>query len=382
MHGDKKYWIIFTIILSTVLVACDSESPEVDAEATDAISEPLQPAAQAGRVLLIGLDGTRAEALDIATTPNLDALRAAGFTDLNAITGDVSLSGPGWSSMVTGVWCDKHRVLDNDATWQQSRFDNFPHFITRLEQAGATRQTVSVSHWPPINEEILCADERNGVDATNCGGADAVITVGTDAEVRDAVVNALQNADPHVVFMQFDDVDHAGHGDPEDFDPGGFCPFANGDLADGDHAGSCTALQFNQHYLDVLETTDGYVGDIMAALQARPNFATENWLVLVAPDHGGAGQAFNQHGFPHEQDRRTFLIAAGSAAAAFPTGVSTKTVDIAATALFHLGIEIDPAWNLDGQPVGLIGIPAYSDEAIPSCFDQTNGMGDSRKLRP
>lgn len=365
------------MVSAVMIVGCQAESPETEQRVAETPIDNTVISTQKGRVLLIGMDGTRAEALDVANTPNLDRLRQQGVADLNAITGDVSLSGPGWSSMVTGVWCDKHRVLDNDATWQQSRFDLYPHFITRLEQADDSRQTVSVSHWPPINDEIMCADERDGMDADACGGADVVTTVGTDAEVHDAVVDALQNMNPDVVFMQFDDVDHAGHGDPDTFDQGGFCPFSGGDLADGDHAGSCTAVQFNQGYLDSITTTDGYIGNILNALEARPNFADENWLIMVAPDHGGAGQVFNQHGFPHEQDRRTFMIMAGDNVQPLPT-VSVKTVDIAVTALVHLGIDIQPEWALDGQPVGLANVPVYIDNSIPSCFDQTNGMGDQR----
>lgn len=370
-------------LLATILLAvsaCNNESPQRTSEAPKPTAQPPQQpimgSSNPGRVMIVGMDGTRAEALDVATTPNLDTLRLNGFADLNAITGDVSLSGPGWASMLTGVWCDKHNVLDNDATWQQSRFDVYPHFITRLEQADAARNTFSVSHWPPINDEILCADERNGQDANNCGGADQVVTVGTDVEVRDAVVSVLTNGDPDVVFMQFDDVDHAGHGDPSG-DPGGFCPFVNGDLQDGDHAGSCTAAQFNQNYLDTITLTDEYIGDILDALAARPNFLQENWLVMVSPDHGGAGQAFNQHGFPHDQDRRTYFIIAGQEAAALPN-TRVKMVDIAATALFHLGVTIDPAWNLDGLPLGVNGAPPYQENPIPSCFNQTNGLGDSR----
>lgn len=379
---NLRYWLkvslavqmtkLFPALALVLLAACGVESPD------------LQPAAQPnntgngvtqllGRVLLIGMDGTRAEALDVANTPNLDAIRAIGSTDLNAITGDVSLSGPGWASMLTGVWCDKHRVLDNDATWSQSAFDTYPHFITRLETAAPARNTVSISHWAPINDEILCADERND----NCGGADQITTVGTDEAVKDAVVDVLTNGNPDVVFMQFDDIDHAGHGDPPT-DPGGFCPFAGGDVADGDHNGACTALNFNQNYLDALEITDGYIGEILTALTSRPNYVDENWLIIVSPDHGGGGQIINQHGFPHDQDRRTYLIVAGAAATAFPAGQRMKMVDIAATALFHLGVTIDPAWNLDGQPVGVTGAPTYQNNPIPSCFDQTNGLGDTR----
>jgi predicted AlkP superfamily pyrophosphatase or phosphodiesterase len=365
---NKSLRLCGVLMIAAVQTACGSTSPSQTLVAPITVVEE-----SFGRILIIGMDGTRAEALAIANTPNLDAISSLGSRDINAITGDVSLSGPGWASMLTGVWCDKHNVIDNDASWSQSSFDSYPHFITRLETAAPSRHTFSVSHWDPINDEILCADERDD----NCGGADQVINVGTDEAVRDEVVEVLTNGNPDVVFMQFDDVDHAGHGDPPT-DPGGFCPFAGGDSADGDHDGACTALNFNQDYLDVVETTDGYIGDIFAALTNRSNYAAENWIIIVSPDHGGGGQVINQHGFPHDQDRRTFLIVAGNAASAFPAGQQMKMVDIAATALFHLGVTIDPSWNLDGQPVGITGVPAYQSNVIPSCFNQTSGLGDVR----
>ncbi len=323
--------------------------------------------------MIIGMDGARADALQIASTPNLEALTASGFADFAAITGDISLSGPGWASMLSGVWCDKHGVLDNDVTWQNSSFDQYPHFLRRVEAAKPELVTASVSHWAPINAEILCADEA-GADCP----IDFVVSPATDAGVRDEVVRLLTQENPHALFMQFDDIDHAGHGDPPYLPPdsGGFCPFADGDPEYKGQAGSCTAVDFNPAYLSVIELTDIYIGEILNALRARPNFAAENWLVLVSPDHGGGGVIKNQHGFPHAQDRRTFLITSGAGARALPQA-QIKIVDVAATALAHLGIPVDPAWNLDGQAVGIQGASDYQDNPIPACGDKPGIFGGS-----
>jgi len=325
--------------------------------------EPL-PSSQP-RVLLIGLDGARSAGLQLANTPHLDALIANGVIDYSAITNDVSLSGPGWASMLTGVWCDKHGVVDNDVSWGNSRFDRYPHLAYYLEQANPALNTASVSHWAPINAELVCADERNG----ECV-ADHVLSVATDAAVKDEVVRLLEDEDPHFVFMQFDDIDHAGHGDLTDggSDVGGFCPYSAGDPGTGSDTGICTAFDFNQHYLDVIELTDGYIGEIVAALKARPNYAQENWLVLSSPDHGGGGAVKNQHGFPVAQDRNTFFLVSGEAASAFPAA-QIKIVDIAATVLGYMGVELLPEWGLDGQAVGYHSAPAYQDNPIPSCYN-------------
>lgn len=353
--------LVALLILST-LTACTPE---------DRDGASRQP----GRVLIIGLDGLRAEAIAAAKTPNLDSLMERGFSDLNALTGDVSLSGPGWASMLTGVWCDKHRVVDNDLSFEASAFDEFPSLFSRVEALRPELQRFAISKWPPIVDNIFCAVEAQD----NCGRATGVSVARDDAGVRDEAVKLLVNEDPHLLFLQFDNIDAAGHGTPPASPPGGFCPFEGGDVADSEQFGVCLPANFNPQYLEFIEIADGLVGDVLQALYRRPNFLAENWIVLVAPDHGGAGTIFNQHGFPAEQDRRTFFIVSGDRVAPLPEGVRTKTVDIAATALFHLRIPIDPAWQLDGQPVGLPGVPPYEDRPIPSCALALPVLGDIGK---
>src|SRR5580765_8521405 len=84
------------------------------------------------KVLYIGLDGTRFDAIEKADTPNLDALMKDGiYSDTCLILGDRyqkndTISGPGWSSILTGVWADKHGVHDN--SFLGSHYKEFPHF--------------------------------------------------------------------------------------------------------------------------------------------------------------------------------------------------------------------------------------------------------------
>ena len=65
------------------------------------------------KVLYIGIDGCRPDALERAHTPILNKLIDEGaFTD-NAITCLHSTSGPCWASLLTGVWENRHGILDN-----------------------------------------------------------------------------------------------------------------------------------------------------------------------------------------------------------------------------------------------------------------------------
>ena len=75
------------------------------------------------------------------------------------------------------------------------------------------------------------------------------------------------------------------------------------------------------------------------------------WLVLVTTDHGrteGGG-----HGGDSPEETTIFYLASGPSAKVGTPEESPTVVDIVATAFSHLGIEIDPAWELDGDVVGL-----------------------------
>lgn len=111
------------------------------------------------RVLIIGMDGTRPDALAKAKTPTFDRLIKEGaFTDNANILGERyqkndTISGPGWSSILTGVWADKHGVHDNN--FKGKNYELFPHFFKRLKRERPDAKTASLVSWAPIHEFIL-----------------------------------------------------------------------------------------------------------------------------------------------------------------------------------------------------------------------------------
>ncbi len=121
-------------------------------------AEPVEDRAHK-RVLIIGIDGTRPDALLKARTPAFDRLiREGAFTDQAQILGkryqkNDTISGPGWSSILTGVWADKHGVHDNN--FKGKNYELFPHFFKRLKRERPDSQTASLVSWEPIHEYIL-----------------------------------------------------------------------------------------------------------------------------------------------------------------------------------------------------------------------------------
>jgi arylsulfatase A-like enzyme len=284
------------ILLLTAVAACGPCS--VSAQ------EALRP-----KVLVIGIDGCRPDALKKARTPHLDELIRRGTFNGQAQTGDITVSGPGWSSLLTGVWRAKHGVRDNQ--FEGANFKAYPPFFRRLQEHQPQAFTASVVHWAPINTAILAE-------------AEVTITANEDRQIVARAEEVLQHFHADAVFVHFDEVDAAGHRH-------GFHPSV-------------------EPYVRAIEQTDAYVGRLLAAVRRREAYEQENWLVLVSTDHGGSGK---EHGRNVPEHRTIFLIVSGPSAKRGPLEPAPAVVDVAATALQHLGVPLDPRWGLDGRPVGL-----------------------------
>ena len=281
-----------------------------------------QPAPLTPKVLVIGIDGVRPDVLAEVPTPNIDALIADGTYTDQAQTGLPSVSGPGWSSFLNGVWPEKHGVTNNDFTGK--RYDLYPDFLTRIEQVRPELNTFAVADWlpliqaedgmPTISEAV---DVRRMVDGHEYGYPLA------DSMSVDMAATHLRTADPDALFIYLGDPDEASH----DF-------------------GS-----IGEEYRAAIALADRHVGVLMEAVRSRATYDTEDWLVVVSTDHGRLEDG--GHGGDTPEERTIFLLVSGPAAMKTPMAAPTFIVDVSVTALAHLGIDIDPAWDLDGKPVGL-----------------------------
>jgi len=149
-------------------------------------------------LLIIGIDGCRSDALIAANTPIMDKLIENGSFTPIARTRPVTSSGPGWSNMLTGVWQDKHGVNDN--SFSNDNFEDYPHFFDRIKAKDPSMHCASIVRWEPIQSQI-----------PKIADLDVAIT-SSDEDVASAAVDYIQNTDDlDVLFVQFDDVDHAGH---------------------------------------------------------------------------------------------------------------------------------------------------------------------------
>jgi hypothetical protein len=161
-------------------------------------------AGETKHALVIGLDGVLPAALKVAKTPVMDSLVLNGAISFHVFAGgekdtetqQATSSGPGWSSILTGVWINKHRVPDND--FKNPDYENYPHFFTRIKQVKPNVYLSSIVNWKPIHKHIL-------------SDADFADT-GNDKQVASKAAKHLLEKNPLAMFLHFDEVDGAGHG--------------------------------------------------------------------------------------------------------------------------------------------------------------------------
>lgn len=302
--GNNWFWAI-----DNVKVTFD---PGVPPSPTPA---PTLPPTTLGnkRVLYIGLDGLRGDSISPANTPNMDALIADGAFQSNLLAGvnlqDTS-SAPGWSTLMTGVWATKHNVFDNGDFFQND-YANYPHFVTHIEAYDPAIKTASIVHWGPINDWIAPSV------------TDIEETYSSDVALANRAADLLgANDAPHVTFLHFDDIDGRGH--------------------------SCCFSPTNTDYLAEVADTDALLGIVFAAVENRPNYAQEDWLILITSDHGGSGVV---HGGQTHDEQNAFLIINNSGTADYCSGDIDgymTHVDVLPHIFDFLDIPINPAWEWDG----------------------------------
>jgi membrane-anchored protein YejM (alkaline phosphatase superfamily) len=268
------------------------------------------------RVLVVGADGVRGDSVDPSSTPWLDLLRRhaawthRASTQLEADT----YSGPGWTSILTGVDANKHNITRNSGWEGQS--PDYPSFLWRLRhQLGIT--TAAAALWPPIIDEIL---EPDSADMT---------ALGTDAEVAGQMTLWLESSDYRASFIAFDGPDHAGHS--EGFDPS------------------------EPAYRTAIEVVDVYLGRMLDAILRRPTAASEQWMIVYVSDHGGQGRG---HGCREPDCRDIPLYFAGPGVSpALPSGLVSH-MDVAPTVMSYLGLPLNPTWRLDGRVLESVPLQA------------------------
>ncbi|MCC6752885.1 MAG: alkaline phosphatase family protein [Saprospiraceae bacterium] len=219
------------------------------------------------KVLLIGIDGVRADALQAARVPTIQWLFKNGFGTFESWHQDITISGPSWSSILCGVYHDKHGVTDNG--FHGKRYDRYP-MIPLIAKAYDPQLTFGMyMEWGKLY--------RNSVGQ----GWDQMLRGSLAATEETARKSAqwIASTDLDFYFVYFGAADYVGH-------VSGFS-------------------RWNPFYRWSLQDIDSGVNEVLRGMRSREQYENEDWLVLLTTDHGGK---LLGHGGLSKSERQVFWI--------------------------------------------------------------------------
>ena len=296
----KVNYSLALVLFLFVLFSCEKNTSTDDCNLITNVLE-IDSAKLNRKILVIGLDGVRSDAMQQNSSPFLHSLSVANEVYFTASHGVelITYSGPNWSSILTGVHYSKHQVDNN--SFDNPNYCAYPTFFEYIEGVDSTINTASIVNWTPINTHIWSS-------VTDFAPQGSI----NDLEVYEQSQNLLTNAAPidaDLVLLHFDELDAAGHSY-------GF------------------SLEVPE-YAATLNTLDGYVENLYHTIEAK-RLTGEDWLFMVVSDHGGDGTGHGDATNPYIN--QTIFFAQHPSLDFKDQHISNQT-DLAPTIMDFLGIS-------------------------------------------
>jgi predicted AlkP superfamily pyrophosphatase or phosphodiesterase len=262
-------------------------------------SEPIR------KVLFVGWDGVRTDALLAANTPCVDSLLNHAYYNWNTDRGEHTVSVPGWSTILHGVWPAKHGLFDN--TFKTNNYKTYTDIFSLAKQIKPNLSVANLSNW---DDFLRITEQENYAQRFE-----------SDMDLKNDAIRIINSCTPDIMILHFDNPDAFGH-------DSGFSPT-------------------NQPYLDAITLSDTYLAEIMNVIKQREASFNEEWLVVLSTDHGGEGTGHgNQYELP--QTRYVWSILRRPDLATSTELPIVNSVDLLPTMLNWLTIPVQSSWNLDG----------------------------------
>ena len=248
---------------------------------------PLAEGKTEKKAIIIGYDGCRADVLtemryeksairDILAHGGSLKLSYCGGVNYPAENTQDTSTAPGWCSILTGVWADKHGVTANDITKSME----YKTLLTSLVEDKIIDSSTFITKWKGhfdrknatyLEEKAYCEKNNLNVSFNRCDNDKASFDL-TINEIRKEICADF-------MFVIFEQTDSAGHN---------------------------TGFTYNNpKYRDAFVEMDNYGLETIKAIEARETYDTEDWLIIITSDHGGIR---TNHGGDSIQERMTFFI--------------------------------------------------------------------------
>ncbi len=227
-------------------------------------------------VLLVGLGGTLGDAFKIAVKTistddknyhfinemikggKQDYLIYAGGNSDRPETKQTTLSGPGWATILTGVWADKHGINSNTDI-EKNYLKDIPTVFNDIKDARPNAYTVSLAEWSGIRS--FANFKFNGQDDAASVAKDPDKDKNLEVTTK-AIEELKRNSTPTFMFLHYDAVDKEGQATGYDTS--------------------------NTAYMNAVNTVLGNANKVLEEVQNLRD-SGQQWLVIFTTDHGGKG---------------------------------------------------------------------------------------------
>lgn len=236
------------------------------------------------KAIIIGYDGCRVDVLKLAeggikymmdkgASVNYAYCGGVNYPEKN--TQDTSTA-PGWCSILTGVWADKHGITANDITKSME----YKTLLTSLVEDETIDSSMFITKWKGhfdrdnatyLEEKAYCEENNLNVVFNRCDD---------DKASLDYTINEIKKENcADFMFVIYEHTDSAGHNSGFTYN--------------------------NPKYRNAFIEMDNYGLDTIKAIENRETYETEDWLIIITSDHGGIR---TNHGGDSIQERMTFIV--------------------------------------------------------------------------
>ena len=252
-----------------------------------AVRAHMESGGKRKKVAIIGFDGARADTVVMLVKSNYDKyITAAKYSALEKLKAEGGLylsytggekgafqetSTPqGWATVLTGKWA-KDTGIYADETLKKAE-------TVLLEYAKKGKKTVFNSAWPVHFSNTYKAEIEKGKLQNLPIKFNQ--TEDNDDKITEQMIKSVTEDDCDISFCIFELPDHTGHE---------------------------TQLGFwnrNPQYVKAVTCCDKNAYEIIRAIESRPTYGDEDWLIIISADHGGH---MTTHGRQRITDRTIFI---------------------------------------------------------------------------
>ena len=296
-------------------------------------------------VLLVGIDGTREDAFKKAVKAinkddkeyhliyemikggKQDYFIYAGGNSDRPETKQETSNAPGWATILTGVWADKHGINSNTDIEKNYHKKDIPTVFNDIKDAIPTAYTVSLAEWKDIS--TFANFKVKGQDDAASVAKDPDKDKNLDVTTK-AIEELKRKSTPTFMLLNYDAVDKKAR-DSDGYDPE------------------------KSTYIDAIKTVLRDANKVLEEVQNLRD-SGQQWLVIFTTDHGGKGKESKGRSW---QERQVFATYHDPKDKRYSGGGEINAfqgqTNITPTILDYFGIPIKK--NLYGKPINAAELP-------------------------